>query len=117
MAPHLSPWNPSKPPSWYGPMSLCRTCSAMKKADTEPLIDSLRSLRGVRVACMLREQDGKVRGSLRAKDDTDVASLARELGGGGHRAAAGLTLDMPLDAARSIMADKLVALISPAEGV
>ena len=34
-------------------------CGAVK-ADAEPMIDLLRSLRGVRVACMLREQDGEV---------------------------------------------------------
>ena len=82
------------------------------KADVDELIETLRSLRGVRVACMLREQGGKVRGSLRAKDDTDVATLACELGGGGHRAAAGLTLDMELEAARQLMRERLVALVS-----
>ncbi len=62
------------------------------KADAEPLIDVLRSLDGVSVACMLREQDDVVRGSLRAKgDDLDVAALARKIGGGGHKAAAGFT--------------------------
>ena len=40
---------------------------------------------------MLREQDGEVRGNLRAKDDTDVAAIARRFGGGGHKAAAGFT--------------------------
>ena len=62
------------------------------KADSEPIIDVLRSLQGVRVACMLRDQGDSVRGSFRAKDDTDVASLARTFGGGGHRAAAGFTI-------------------------
>ncbi|MFR1167741.1 MAG: DHH family phosphoesterase, partial [Adlercreutzia equolifaciens] len=66
-------------------------CGAVK-ADAEPMIDLLRSLRGVRVACMLREQDGEVRGSFRSKDDTDVAAIAGEFGGGGHRAAAGFTI-------------------------
>lgn len=69
------------------------------KADAEPVIDALRSLRGVRVACILREQSDSVRGSFRAKDDTDVAALARNLGGGGHKAAAGFTLPGPLGAA------------------
>jgi len=82
------------------------------KADADMLIEILRSLRGVRIACMLREQDGVVRGSLRAKDDTDVASLASELGGGGHRAAAGLTLDLSLDEAQALMRNKLVELLS-----
>ena len=81
------------------------------KADAEPLVDCIRSLSGTRVACILREQDGMVRGSLRSKDDTDVASLARELGGGGHRAAAGLTLDMPLDEAIEFMSVKISDLL------
>lgn len=66
------------------------------KSDVEPLIDTVRALDGTVVACMLREQDGCVRGNLRAKDDTDVSELARQLGGGGHKAAAGFTLDMPI---------------------
>lgn len=63
------------------------------KADAEPLIDTLRSVRGVRVALILREnKPGEVRGSLRAKDDTtDVAQVARVFDGGGHKAAAGFT--------------------------
>lgn len=63
------------------------------KADAEPLIDTLRNIRGVRVALILRENaDGEVRGSLRAKDESsDVAQVARVFGGGGHKAAAGLT--------------------------
>ena len=84
------------------------------KSDAEPLIDSIRSLRGVRIACMLREQDGVVRGSLRAKDDTDVGSLAREFGGGGHKAAAGFTLEIPLQEAVSLVKAKMHALLDEA---
>ncbi len=43
------------------------------KSDTETLIDTVRSMAGIQVACILREQEGEVRGSLRAKgDDVDV---------------------------------------------
>ena len=83
-----------------------------EKPDTEPLVNALRSIRGVRVACMLREQDGKVRGSLRSKDDTDVAALAHELGGGGHKAAAGLTLDMGIEEAVELMAAKIASILA-----
>lgn len=70
------------------------------KADAEVLIDILRDIAGVRVALILREQeDGTVRGSLRAKDDTDVAQIARKYDGGGHKAAAGFTYYQPLDSA------------------
>ena len=85
-------------------------CGAVD-ADAESLIDTLRSVRGVRVACLLKERDGFVRGSLRAKDDgTDVAALARALGGGGHKAAAGFTLHMPLSQAVSAVEEQLAGL-------
>ncbi len=75
-------------------------CNAVK-ADSESLIDTLRSINGVRVALILRESDpGEVRGSMRAKDDsTDVAQVARRFDGGGHKAAAGFTFHGTLEEA------------------
>lgn len=70
-----------------------------QKSDAEPVIDALRRIEDVRVACMLREQEDCIRGSLRAKDDTDVSAIARTFGGGGHVAAAGFTLHCTLDEA------------------
>ena len=87
-----------------------------EKHDAEDLIDVLRSLLGVRVACILRGQDGVVRGSLRAKDGTDVSSLARELGGGGHRAAAGFTLHLDVDEAVRLLREKLDELLKEQPG-
>lgn len=73
-------------------------CHAVK-ADAEALIDTLRSIAGVRVACMLREQGDSIRGSFRAKDDTDVAAIAASFGGGGHKAAAGFSIEVPIEGA------------------
>ena len=81
------------------------------KADAEPLIDTIRELGGIRVACMLREQDGCVRGSLRSKDGTDIAQIARELGGGGHTTAAGFSLNMPIEQAIQLMTEKISNLL------
>lgn len=73
------------------------------KHDAEPLVNVLRSLSCVRVVAMLREQGSEVRGSLRAKDDTDVSQVARSFGGGGHVAAAGFAYDGSLsDAVRDV---------------
>ena len=81
------------------------------KADAEPLIDALRSIRGVRIACMLREQDGVVRGSMRAKDATDVSAIARRHDGGGHVAAAGFRMNVPIeDAVATIIGEFEAAL-------
>ena len=85
-------------------------CEA-ENSDAEALIDTLRSVRGVRAACILKERNGFVRGSLRAKDDdTDVAAMARVLGGGGHRAAAGFTLEVSLEEAIARVKDELSRL-------
>lgn len=84
------------------------------KADAQPLIDCIRMLEGIRVACILREQDGHVRGSFRSKDETDVSLLARELGGGGHKAAAGFTLHMSLEEAFELVSAKLVGVLNGA---
>lgn len=85
------------------------------KADAEPLVDIVRSLAGVRVACMLREQPDGVRGSLRAKsDEIDVSELARAIGGGGHRAAAGFTFEGSLDEAVAALPAHLDGLVDKA---
>lgn len=82
------------------------------KADAEPVINAIRSVQGTRIACLLREVDGKVRGGLRSKDDTDISVLARQLGGGGHKAAAGFTLDCSIDEAVERLKAELDALIA-----
>lgn len=90
-------------------------CDAVK-ADGEPIIDVIRSLEGIRVACVLREQDEIIRGSFRAKDDTDVAAIARDYEGGGHKAAAGFTLHCSMDEARELIAARLEAELGACRG-
>lgn len=59
--------------------------------EAENLIDFVRALGGVDAVLLAKVDDGTVKASLRAKGDLDVGSIARALGGGGHRAAAGFT--------------------------
>lgn len=82
-----------------------------QKSDAEPVINALRCIEGVRVACMLREQEDCVRGSLRAKDDTDVSAIAGMFGGGGHVAAAGFTMHCTLEEALSQVRDVLAKVV------
>ncbi|MFZ5390671.1 MAG: DHH family phosphoesterase [Patescibacteria group bacterium] len=60
----------------------------------EGLANFLNDLSGIKAVLVLKEQsDGTVKGSLRTThEDIDVAKLARVLGGGGHRKAAGFTV-------------------------
>lgn len=69
--------------------------------DCEGIVQMLSSIEGVAVAAFLREDaDGALRLSLRSKGRINVAAFAEQLGGGGHRAAAGATLPAPFDEAR-----------------
>ncbi len=81
--------------SWLGNGDFLET--GADEGHGEGLIDTLRSLAGVRVAVLARERrvDGGVETkiSLRSTDGSvDVAALAHEQGGGGHVRAAGLTM-------------------------
>ena len=68
--------------------------------DTEGIIDSIRDIDTVEVAALLREsEDGLIRVSLRGKSSADVSKIATLFGGGGHRLAAGCTLQPPIDTA------------------
>jgi bifunctional oligoribonuclease and PAP phosphatase NrnA len=66
---------------------------------SEGLVDHLRSVEGTAVAGLVRDLlndgDSKRKVSLRATDDrVDVSRIARALGGGGHRRAAGFSTDL-----------------------
>jgi bifunctional oligoribonuclease and PAP phosphatase NrnA len=73
-------------------LSLNVACKlGVKPEDNEGLIDHLRAIRGVIVAVFFEElADGKVRVSIRSKnEDIDVSAICQKFGGGGHKLAAG----------------------------
>ena len=75
------------------------SCGATTE-DTEGIIDSIRDIDSVEVAALLREsEDGLIRVSLRGKSCADVSQIATKLGGGGHRLAAGCTMQPPIEEA------------------
>jgi phosphoesterase RecJ-like protein len=51
------------------------------------------------IAAFIEMRDGSVKVSMRARPGYDVSAVAYEFGGGGHRQAAGCSLDGPLDEA------------------
>lgn len=61
--------------------------------DADGIAEALRGVRGAEVGALVRHlHGGGLRASLRAASDrVDVSAIARAQGGGGHRAAAGLT--------------------------
>jgi bifunctional oligoribonuclease and PAP phosphatase NrnA len=76
--------------------------------DIDPLIDLIRLAVEADVAVVAKSfDDGRVKVSLRSRGATDVGALATALGGGGHRLAAGFTVDGdPQDAV-----DKVISMV------
>ena len=70
----------------------------------EDLVTYPRSIEGVEVALLLREEAvGLVKASLRGKGRVAVNRIAQRLGGGGHANAAGCTLQGTLEEATTIL--------------
>jgi phosphoesterase RecJ-like protein len=81
--------------------------------DTEDVINRLLGVAGVEVAVLFLElgpQETKV--SLRSRSAVDVHTLAEQLGGGGHRAAAGVRFKGPLSIAEPTVIDNVLAAMS-----
>ena len=73
------------------------------ETDSEGIVDHLRAVHGTKVAVLIRElladdRQGIRKMSLRSTDGAvDVSVIARGLGGGGHRQAAGASSELPLE--------------------
>lgn len=67
-------------------------------AETDDLIDIIRTAREADVAAVVKQQaDGRFKVSARSRGSHDLAKLAATFGGGGHRLAAGYTSKVGLD--------------------
>lgn len=81
--------------------------------DREGLVEYARRLQGVEVALLFRElRDGRCKVSLRSNGDVDVSAVAHEMGGGGHRQAAGLLMDASLGSARDRVLERVREAVS-----
>lgn len=65
------------------------------------LVDHIRSIGGVEVAILFREEkDGVVKVNFRSKDKVNVSAIAQKFSGGGHVKAAGAVFKEGLDAVK-----------------
>ena len=95
---------------WVTDHDMVRT--AASEEDCEGIVNYALGVAGVEAAAFLRElPEGRIRLSLRSKGKVDVAAIAAELGGGGHEAAAGVTLDGPLERAMEQILGELRARV------
>lgn len=83
---------------------------------TEGIVNEILSARSVVAAFVLRAgKNGKVKGSLRSKGTLDVAKIAQKIGGGGHKNAAGVTIENTLEGAEAIVLEALGSVIEQGE--
>jgi phosphoesterase RecJ-like protein len=76
--------------------------------ETDGLINLPLTVRAIQAAvCFKQADDGHWRVSLRSKGAIDVGRVARGFGGGGHRNAAGCTLQGPLERVREQIVERL----------
>jgi bifunctional oligoribonuclease and PAP phosphatase NrnA len=76
--------------------------------DTEGLINLPLTVKEIQSVVFFKQNEGEeYRVSMRSKGDIDIAAVAREFGGGGHRNAAGCTVTGPIDALQKTFLDKI----------
>jgi len=84
-------------------------------ADAEDLVDHPRSIAGVEAVALLREiGEDRYKGSLRSRGPVDVERIARGLGGGGHKNAAGFEADGRLEELRNRLVAELAEALEAA---
>lgn len=87
-------------------------CHASRE-EMEGMVDWFRRIRGVRVAALLREEGPEsCKFSLRSRGGVDVRAMAMALGGGGHRNAAGGSIDLPMAAAEAVLLETVGAALA-----
>lgn len=78
---------------------------------TDALIDMVRFIDGIDMAVLLKAEDDKSCRVRMRSEVLDVSLLAKRLGGGGHREAAGATIMAGVDEARHILKDEIIKFL------
>jgi phosphoesterase RecJ-like protein len=79
-------------------------------SDTEDIVNATLTIAGTEVGLFLVEQPtGRFKVSFRSRRGLDCNAVASQFGGGGHKAAAGATVEGPLDAALTQVLDAVRA--------
>ena len=78
-------------------------------SDTEDLVNLCLTIKGTQAAVILVEQTPDIyKVSFRSRCELDCSELAREFGGGGHKAAAGAGIEGSLEDCRNRLLDAMI---------
>lgn len=84
-----------------------------RPVDTEDLVNECLKIGGTQSAFIAIEQPNRrIKFSFRSRTELNVAKVAEKWGGGGHRQAAGATLDGPLDTAIGAVLEAMTAALA-----
>ena len=76
--------------------------------DTEGLINLPLTVKEIQAVVFFKQDQGdQYRVSMRSKSEIDIAAVAKQFGGGGHKNAAGCTVSGPIDELRKLFLEKL----------
>lgn len=78
-----------------------------KTGEHEGIVDIGRSIEGVEVSIFLHQSDEGYKVSLRSNNKIDVNKIASNLGGGGHKRAAGCILNMSLEESKKVLLQEI----------
>ena len=80
--------------------------------DTEGVINQPLTVKEVLAVIFFKQSQGShYRVSLRSKGEVDIGAVAKQFGGGGHKNAAGCSVDGPIDELRNIFVDRVTKAI------
>jgi len=82
-----------------------------KSEDLTGLVDYIRSIKGVEVAILFREEEDCVKVNFRSKFAVNVSNIAKELGGGGHIRASGAIMQGSLDEVKEKVLNEVFKVI------
>ena len=73
----------------------------------------LNNLEGVKISLLLKESpDNKIKGSFRTtRNDVDVSAIAKKLGGGGHKKAAGFSSEGSIESVLKTVIEEISKLM------
>lgn len=90
---------------------MIKNCNANIE-DADYIIDFIRDIKGVEVACLLKEIDNnEIKISLRSKTNFDVSLVAKNFQGGGHTKAAGCTINSTLEKSKKLILEEIHRLL------
>lgn len=79
----------------------------VEMGDIDGVVEFIREIKEVQVACVLKEYVGSTKVSLRSKGDMDVSEISLLFNGGGHKRAAGFEVNDNIENTKKIIINEL----------